>query len=44
MQHTSPSVPEMQGIHTTGGYPFFEDEPLVEFMSLVFTCMPGKLP
>ena len=40
----SPSVPEMEGISATGdggGASFFEDVPLVEFLYLVFTCMPG---
>ena len=35
------SVPEMKGIYTNGGTSFFEDVPLVEFMYLVLTRMPG---
>ena len=38
----SPSVPEMEGIYATRRNPFFEDVPLVEFMYLVFTRMPGE--
>ena len=37
-----PSVPEMEGICPWGAS-FFEDVPLVEFMSLGLTCMPGEL-
>ena len=29
-------------IEAHGRHPFFEDVPLVEFMYLVFTCMPGE--
>ena len=36
-----PSVPEMEGIDATGGHPFFDDVPLVEFMYLAFTGTPG---
>ena len=35
------SVPEMEGIYATGGHPFFDDVPLVEFMYLAFTGTPG---
>ena len=35
-----PSVNEMEGVYATGAS-FFEDLPLVEFMYLVFTLMPG---
>ena len=34
-----PSVPEMEGIYTTGQHPFFEDVPLMELIYLVFTRM-----
>ena len=37
-----PSVPEVEGISTTGGHPFFEDVPLMELIYLVFTRMPRE--
>ena len=39
----SQSVPEMEGIHATGGMggSYFEDVCLEEFMYRVSTCMPG---
>ena len=37
-----PSVPEMEGIFTTGGHPFFEDVPLMELIYLVFTRIPRE--
>ena len=37
-----PSVPEMEGISTTGGHPFLEDVPLMELIYLVFTRMPRE--
>ena len=37
-----PSVPEMEGIYTTGGHPFFEDVPLMELIYHVFTLMPRE--
>ena len=36
------SVPEMEGIYATGGASFFDSVPLVEFMDLVGTRMPGE--
>ena len=36
----SPSVPEMEGIYATGAS-FLEDVPLVEFIYVVYTRMPG---
>ena len=33
-------VPEMEGLCATGAS-YFGDVPLVEFVYLVFTCMPG---
>ena len=37
-----PSVPEMEGIYTTGGHPFFEDVSLMELIYHVFTLMPRE--
>ena len=31
-----------EGIQATGGHPVFEDVALVEFIYLVFTCMPSE--
>ena len=36
------SVPEMEGIYMPLRGILFEDVPVVEFMYLVFTCMPGE--
>ena len=37
----STSLPDMEGISTTGGI-LFEDVPMVHFMYLVFTCIPRE--
>ena len=31
----------MEGIYTSGGHPFLEDVPLMEFIYLAFTRTPG---
>ena len=38
----STSLPDMEGIYLPLGGTLFEDVPMVHFMYLVFTCIPGE--